>query len=92
MIVNKFNPETTWTSRKKYTEHMDLINVLYQDNSDTSIHERAISNHDKLQLLYRQRLSRRKHNFIISDGFRSYMYCYRLNKKNQPLLCQKIML
>lgn len=92
MIIDKCINDTPWYDKQKYLQHIDLISVLYQDESDKRIHEIAISNHDKIDLLFRKRMSRRKHNFIISDGFRSYMYCYKLNRKNKPLLCQKITL
>ena len=92
MIINKCTNNIPWYSKQKYIQHLDLISVLYQDESDKHIHEIAISNHNKIELLFRKRISRRKHNFIISDGNRSYMYCYKLNRKNQPLLCKKIIL
>ena len=93
MIINKCSESNTpWYYKEKYTHHVNMINVLHQDTSDTNIHKLAISNHDKIELLFKHRISRRRHNFIISDGFRSYLYCYKLNKKNQPLLYQKMTL
>lgn len=92
MIINKATDELPWHSYRKYNDNLNIIKVLHQDSTGGDLHKRATSNLDKVELLFKRRLSRRKHNFIISDGFRSYMYCYKLDKKNQPLLCQKITL
>ena len=78
-----------WYCTNKYLSHLIIIRLLDQDTDNKKLHELAISNHDKLNVVKILKLRRNNYAIMFSHNDQKHIYYYKMNRQKQPLLSKK---